>query len=156
MTRKAPRARDEPRREPPDPEALLARAAEVRARAYAPYSRFRVGAALLGDDGAVHVGCNVENASFGGTICAERMALGALIAAGAKRVEAIAVVGGAREPAAPCGLCRQMLRELVRDGSVVVWMRDTKGRTRSATMDELLPFAFGPDSLARSKASSRR
>lgn len=130
-----------------DPDELLARAAAVRLHAYAPYSRFRVGAALLGDDGRVHVGCNVENASFGATICAERMALGALVAAGAKRVDAIAIVGGVREPAAPCGACRQMLRELVRNGRVVVWMRSPKGRRRAATMDELLPLAFGPESL---------
>lgn len=90
---------------------LVAAARAVRENAYAPASRFRVGAAVLAADGRTFVGCNVENASYGLTICAERAAVCAAVAAGVRRLEAVAVVTGLEDPARPCGACRQVLAE---------------------------------------------
>ena len=126
-----------------DPLVSAARAAQ--ARAYAPYSNFRVGAALESESGDVYVGCNVENASYGLTICAERAAVCAAVAAGAQRFRRVVVVSDADPPAAPCGACRQVLAEFGRDLRV-----DAVGpkRTASWTMAELLPAAFGREQLA--------
>ncbi|MFT4511440.1 MAG: cytidine deaminase [Planctomycetota bacterium] len=99
---------------------LVAKAREVRTNAYAPASKFLVGAALLTTDGQVFVGCNVENASYGLTICAERSAICAAIAAGAREVQAVAVVTDLAEPARPCGACRQVLAEFGPDMEVVL------------------------------------
>ena len=126
-------------------DALVEAARAVQQRAYAPYSRFRVGCALEADDGRVFVGCNVENASYGLTICAERAAVCAAVAAGARQLRRAVVVSDAEPPAAPCGACRQVLSEFGRDlrvdgvgpGGTVTW-----------TMGELLPSAFGPEQLA--------
>jgi cytidine deaminase len=95
--------------------ALVEAAARARDRAYAPYSLYRVGAAALAPDGAIFAGCNVENASYGLALCAERSAVAQLIAAGATRIAAIAVVTAGPEPARPCGLCRQTLCEFADD-----------------------------------------
>ncbi|HEY6478364.1 MAG TPA: cytidine deaminase, partial [Polyangia bacterium] len=92
--------------------ALVMAARAVRGRAHAPYSKFLVGAAVRDERGRIHVGCNVENASYGLTVCAERNAVAAAVAAGARRVRAVAVVSGSRPPASPCGACRQVLAEL--------------------------------------------
>ena len=126
-----------------DPLVTAARAAQTRA--YAPYSNFRVGAALEGENGAVYVGCNVENASYGLTICAERAAVCAAVAAGAQRFRRAVVVSDTDPPAAPCGACRQVLSEFGRDFRV-----DAVGPQGSAswTMAELLPAAFGRDQLS--------
>ncbi|HEY7503077.1 MAG TPA: cytidine deaminase [Gemmatimonadales bacterium] len=126
-----------------DPLVSAARAAQ--ARAYAPYSNFRVGAALESESGEVYVGCNVENASYGLTICAERAAVCTAVAAGARRFRRVVVVSDADPPAAPCGACRQVLSEFGRDFRV-----DAVGPKRSVswTMAELLPAAFGRDQLA--------
>jgi cytidine deaminase len=125
-----------------DPLVAAARAAQ--ARAYAPYSNFRFGAALESDTGDVYVGCNVENASYGLTICAERAAVCAAVAAGARRFRRAVVVSDADPPAAPCGACRQVLSEFGSDGRI-----DAVGpkRTASWTMAELLPAAFSRDQL---------
>jgi cytidine deaminase len=124
---------------------LVKAAREVQARAYAPYSNFRVGAALESESGEVYVGCNVENASYGLTICAERAAVCAAVAAGAQRIRRAVVVSDADPPAAPCGACRQVLSEFGGDFRV-----DAVGprRTASWTMAELLPAAFGRDQLS--------
>jgi cytidine deaminase len=91
---------------------LLEAAREVRRRAHAPYSAFAVGAAVRDERGRIHVGCNVENASYGLTVCAERNAVAAAVAGGARHIRAAAVVSAARPPASPCGACRQVLAEL--------------------------------------------
>ena len=104
----------------PDLEELLSLARNVRQRAYAPYSKFLVGAALRSEDGAVFVGCNVENASYGATICAERAALLAMVAAGQLRVVALAVFTDADSLAMPCGLCRQVISEFARDAQLLL------------------------------------
>jgi len=122
-------------------EHLLAAALEARTRAYAPYSGFRVGAALETADGQVFTGCNVENASYGGTICAERTALVAAVAAGHRRFSAMAVASDADEPVSPCGLCRQMLAEFV-DDAFPVHSVSAGGVRASWPLGELLPHAF--------------
>lgn len=99
--------------------ALVETATRARERAYAPYSDYRVGAAVLGPDGAVFAGCNVENASYGLALCAERSAVAHLIAAGHRRLTAIAVVTAGPEPGRPCGLCRQTLSEFADDDLLI-------------------------------------
>ena len=99
---------------------LVARARAVRERAYAPYSRFLVGAALRAEDGQIFVGCNVENASYGATICAERSAILAMIAAGQRTISAIAVFTDADTLAMPCGLCRQVISEFQQGARLLV------------------------------------
>ena len=118
-------------------------ASDARKNAYAPYSGFSVGAALLSDDGRIFVGCNVENAAYSPTLCAERVALGAAIAAGARSFVAIAVVGGKGDALAdtpPCGVCRQSLSEFT-DGSMTVLFYEGDARTE-CTLAELLPYSF--------------
>ena len=123
---------------------LVRRAREVMQNAYAPYSHFRVGAAIEADDGSIHVGCNVENASYGLTICAERMAVGAAVAAGRQRLARLAVATAVEPPATPCGACRQLLAEFGLDLEIV-----TVGPTseRHWTLRDLLPEAFTRESL---------
>jgi cytidine deaminase len=136
---------------PMDPEgarALLARALEARGRAYAPYSRFPVGAALLADDGRVFTGCNVENASYGLTICAERVAVGKAVSAAVRRFRAVAVVGPDDDaPCAPCGACRQVLLEFGVGTAVVTPDPAAPDGVRIDTVGGLLPDAFGPGNL---------
>jgi cytidine deaminase len=125
---------------------LVARAAEARERAYAPYSQFPVGAALLGRSGQVYLGCNVENAAYPLATCAERTALTRAVAEGERDFEAIAVVTATG--ATPCGACRQILREFAgRQGDLRVLVADTEGHVREFTIAELLPAGFTPDQL---------
>ncbi|TAK24737.1 MAG: cytidine deaminase [Chloroflexota bacterium] len=126
--------------------ALIEAATRARERAYAPYSRFAVGAALLADGGSIHTGANVENASYGLTICAERAAVVSAIARGARRFVALTVVTDAPTPTPPCGACRQVLREFAPNLDVLC--ANTSGRQLHRALAELLPDAFGPDSLA--------
>ncbi len=121
---------------------LIDAAAAARQQAYAPYSQFAVGAALLGGDGIIYTGCNVENASFGLTCCAERTALYKAITNGTHRFLALAVVGGTvgdgiNTPCPPCGICRQALAEFCEDDMPIVL-----GNGEVLTLDELLPHAF--------------
>jgi cytidine deaminase len=127
-----------------DWDALFQDASAVRERAYAPYSRFRVGAALLFEDGTVFKGCNVENASYGLSLCAERNAIGQAKALGAGRILAVAVVADSKIPCPPCGMCRQVISEFA-PGDVPVRTRNLQGEERQYTVRELLPDAFGPD-----------
>ena len=130
----------------PDFEALFAAAAAIQPRAYAPYSRFKVGAALLADDGAVHAGCNVENAAYPQSQCAEATAIGLLVMACGTRIVAAAVVGVADAPVTPCGGCRQRLREFA-DDECPIWVADLHLVLARHTLGALLPHSFGPDHL---------
>lgn len=119
---------------------LIAAATKARNNAYAPYSGFKVGAAVLGIDGVIYTGCNVENASYGLTVCAERIAVFKAVCAGIASFQAIAIVTGGDEPAAPCGACRQVLAEFSPEMKVIA--ANTRGKMRIATVRELLPHAF--------------
>jgi cytidine deaminase len=120
---------------------LIAAATTARLRAHAPYSRFHVGAAVLDDRGRIHVGCNVENASYGLTICAERNAIAAAVVAGARRIRAVAVVTGTRPPATPCGACRQVLVEFGAADTLVV-LATPRGPSVDRSLGMLLPESF--------------
>jgi cytidine deaminase len=123
---------------------LVAAARAVQAQAYAPYSRYRVGAAIETEDGTIYVGCNVENASYGLTNCAERVAVGAAVSAGARRFRRVVVVTDSDPPAPPCGACRQVLLEFGPD--LVV---ESVGPRRSMrwVLGDLLPASFGSEML---------
>ena len=123
------------------PATLIAAATRAWHNAYAPYSGFRVGAALLATDGHVYAGANVENASYGLTRCAEQSAVQAMASAGARSFEALVVVSDSDPPAAPCGACRQVLVEFV--SQAPVWLVSLDGRSvRRTSVTELLPGAF--------------
>ena len=126
---------------------LLEAARAVQQRAHAPYSRFLVGAAVLDDQDRVHAGCNVENAAFPLGICAEAAAIGTMVAAGAKRVRAMLVLGQGRDLVPPCGGCRQRLREFA-DPDTPILVADRDGVRARFTLGELLPHSFGPENLA--------
>jgi cytidine deaminase len=125
------------------PFALVERSLAARQRAYAPYSGYAVGAALLCIDGTVVEGCNVENASFGATICAERVALTAAVAQGQRSISAIAIA--TRDGGMPCGICRQVMAEL--GPEMTVYVTDQEGIYRTFTMDDILPHRFYASSL---------
>jgi cytidine deaminase len=151
-------------------DALVAAAVDVRLRAHAPYSRYRVGAAILTRDGRTFAGCNVENASYGATICAERNAIARMVAEGARDPVACVVVTQGEAPGSPCGMCRQVLAEFARDLRIVlVGVEDTLEQanvanaprategpqpasvivaTRETTLDALLPDAFRLNPIA--------
>ena len=120
--------------------SLVAAAARARRHASAPYSKFRVGAALLAEDGRLFSGCNVESASYGLTVCAERTAVFKALSEGARVFRAVAVVTDAEEPTAPCGACRQVLWDQCRDIDVV--MQTTGGRRVESRLAALLPYPF--------------
>ena len=126
---------------------LRERALGAMARAYAPYSGFRVGAALLAADGSITEGCNVENASFPAGICAERGAVAAAVARGNRDFESIIIATEADEPTPPCGICRQVLEEF--SPQLLVVSVTTGGREARWSLEELLPRAFTPKSLDR-------
>lgn len=124
-------------------ESLIRAACEMREVAYAPYSDYSVGAALLADDGRIYTGTNVENASYGLSMCAERIAVYKMISEGVRRILAIAICtdnGGS-----PCGACRQVLSEFA--GDIPVWLSDKRGNVRQTTLYALLPDHFGPEHL---------
>lgn len=134
-------------------EELVALAFEARGRAHAPYSHFLVGAALLCGSGRVYLGCNVENASYGAGICAERTAAVKAVSEGETDFCAVAVVGFARDAAPesaglayPCGICRQFLREFAVPG-MPVYVARTPADIESTTLEVLLPHSFGPEDL---------
>ncbi len=120
---------------------LLLAAKKARKKAYAPYSNFHVGSAVLGGNGRIYSGCNVENASFGLTSCAERNAVFAMIAAGEKRIREVLVIGESDEFLPPCGACRQVIAEFA-SPSAMVHMCNKKGACLSTSVGELVPFIF--------------
>lgn len=130
--------------EPAAWDALKRAALEARANAYAPYSGFTVGAAIQTKSGSIFTGCNVENASYGATICAERAAMAAAVAAGEREFVAIAIASGAKRPTPPCGICRQCLAELAPSLSIRSY---TDGAEAEFELSSLLPDAFGADQL---------
>ncbi len=122
---------------------LVQAALDVRQRAYAPYSNYQVGAALLTKDGAIYTGCNVENASYGLTVCAERNAVFKMVADGVQRFEAIAIATD--NAGSPCGACRQVMVEFADD--IPVYLTDKDGNVTETTLHALLPMHFGPEHL---------
>jgi cytidine deaminase len=130
-------------------EALEEAALEVQARAYCPYSEYPVGAAILGKSGRIYAGCNVENAAYGHSICAERSAIVQMVASGEREPIAVLVVTGGPKPGTPCGACRQMLAEFARDLPIRLMVNGSPEVTRTTSLDELLPDAFRPDSLGK-------
>jgi cytidine deaminase len=124
-----------------DLDRLVNAAARIREQAYAPYSRFKVGAAVLSKTGHVYSGCNVENSSYGLSLCAERSAIAAAVAAGDGRIVAAAVVTGAEVPAPPCGMCLQTLSEFGGANAQVVLMT-LRGQRQQYGLGQLMPHAF--------------
>ncbi len=127
-------------------EHMLDLAYEAMERAYTPYSHFNVGACLKGESGRYYLGCNIENASYTPTNCAERTAVFKAVSEGERNFSAIAIVCSGKNPAAPCGVCRQVLREFCRDDMPVVFA-DNKRNYIESTLGELLPHSFGPEDL---------
>lgn len=132
-------------------DALFTAAKVAQARAYAPYSGFKVGAAVRGESGAVYAGCNVENAAYPVGTCAEVGAIAALVAAGERRIAEVLVLGDGEGLVTPCGGCRQRIRELACPGTPV-HVAGPEGVRRSFTLDALLPSSFGPENLERQRA----
>lgn len=133
-----------------DKHELVRLAFEARQSSYAPYSGFRVGAAVLAGSGRAYRGCNVENASYGASICAERAAVLRAVCEGERTLEAVAVVGFAADTRAvysfPCGICRQFLREFAAPG-MKIYVARTPDDIHESVLEEMLPHSFGPESL---------
>ena len=127
-------------------EQLIELAKEGREKAYVPYSKFKVGAALLTTDGKVFKGCNIENASFGLTNCAERTAMFKAVSEGERDFAAIAIVADTEGPCSPCGACRQVISEFCAP-NMPVYLTNMKGDVQETTVKELLPGAFSPEDL---------
>lgn len=125
-------------------EKLYEEAMKTRENAYAPYSNFKVGACLLSNDGEIFSGCNVENASYGLSICAERNAIFSAVAKGKREFKAMLIVAQGEAPVKPCGACRQVMAEF---GDFDVYLANTKGKIEKTKVSELLPNAFGPKNL---------
>ncbi|WP_160034130.1 cytidine deaminase [Paenibacillus sp. An7] len=133
-----------------DKQSLMKEAIEARKKAYIPYSQFGVGAALVGEDGRIYHGCNIENAAYGPSNCAERTAVFSAIASGhaPRKFKAIAIVGDTEGPISPCGICRQVMFEMC-ESDMPVFLGNLKGDIMETTVSELLPGAFGPQDLAK-------
>lgn len=127
-------------------EELIQEATKMRERAYTPYSKFPVGAALLTKDGTLYTGCNIENAAYPVTCCAERVAIFNAISDGHSSFSQIAVVADTQRPVPPCGSCRQVMSEFF-DQEVMIHTSNLSGETKSLSMDELLPFSFASSDL---------
>ncbi len=128
---------------------LIAKAREAKEFSYSPYSGFRVGAALLGKNGKVYQGCNIENAAYTPTNCAERTAVFNAVSQGVREFEAIAVVGDGEDCLAPCGVCRQVLMEFVNPSEFYVLMAGSGEQYKKMTLEELFPEAFSPANLEK-------
>lgn len=135
-------------------EELIRLAYEGKERSYAPYSGFQVGAALLAENGTVYLGCNIENAAYSVTNCAERTAFFQAVSEGVTEFQAIAIVGGLKgsksgELCAPCGVCRQVMMEFCDPKEFQIILEDGKGGCFAKTLEEILPLGFGPASLGK-------
>lgn len=146
MKRKQQSAKKSPKKLQSDSAKLHQLAVEARQKAYAPYSKFKVGAAIVTDDGLVFTGSNVENASFGATVCAERNAIFKAVNAGHRKVSQILVVTDAKKAASPCALCLQIMAEFC-EPSAVIMVANTEEILFEKTFKELLPIPFGPKDL---------
>jgi cytidine deaminase len=125
---------------------LIKKALEVKKRAYVPYSNFRVGAALLTEDGEIYTGCNIEISSYSPTLCAERTAIFKAVSEGHRKIKAIAVVGDSHFTY-PCGVCRQVIREFGKDATIIV--ANSEDDYRIYKLEDLLPHSFGPEDLQK-------
>lgn len=130
-----------------DYKEIVEKALEAREKAYCPYSNFKVGAAVLFEDGNIYTGCNIENASFGGTNCAERTAIFKGVYEGNREIKAIAVVGDTNAYTYPCGICRQVIAEFVSDTSIPVIIIKNANDYLVKTFDEILPGIFSKKDL---------
>ena len=128
-------------------QALIDRAKEAMTYAYAPYSKFKVGAAILTDGGKVYTGCNIENASYGATNCAERTAIFKAVSEGETTIKKIAIVSSSGEATYPCGICRQVISEFMRDGEFL--FETLKGGIEVVPMNAIFPYSFTQDNLLR-------
>ena len=126
---------------------MLARARAAQARAYAPYSKFRVGACLRTASGALYAGCNVENAAYPQGQCAEASAIGSMVGGGESRIVEMVVIGDGEALCMPCGGCRQRLNEFA-DAATPIHVCGPQGVRKTVTLGEILPYAFGPENLA--------
>lgn len=127
---------------------LIKKALESQKKAYVPYSKFRVGAALITDNDTLFTGCNIEIASYSPTICAERTAIFKAISEGHRKIKKIAIVGDSNSTF-PCGVCRQVIREFGHDAKIII--ANSEEDYREFTLDELLPHSFGPEDLESAK-----
>ncbi len=134
-------------------EALLKKAKEMLAFSYTPYSHFNVGAALLSKSGKIFGGCNIENAAYGPSNCAERTAFFNAVSSGEKSFEAIAVVGGPdgqiKDFCPPCGVCRQVMMEFCKPKEFLILLQNDQGQIKEFTLEEILPLGFGPADLEK-------
>jgi cytidine deaminase len=126
---------------------LIQIATQARKHAHAPYSHFPVGAAVLDEHGNIHHGCNVENAAYPSGSCAEEQAIGSMVASGGKQIKAIVITGISDAPITPCGACRQRIREFADSDTEIYICHVEEGVKKVFTIDELLPYSFGPDNL---------
>lgn len=130
---------------------LLKKAKEMLSFSYTPYSNFKVGAALLGKSGKIYGGCNIENAAYGPSNCAERTAFFNAVSSGERQFDAIAIVGGPdgviKDFCPPCGVCRQVMMEFCKPKEFVILLQNANGETKEFTLEELLPLGFGAEDL---------
>ena len=135
-----------------DSTTLSLKAIKARENAYAPYSNFFVGAALLSSSGKIHLGCNIENAGYTPSICAERTAFSKAVSEGERQFNAIAIAGWHKDasnpaPAFPCGVCRQVMQEFCKPDFKIIVVNGKNGEHTEHTLEELLPHGFGPENL---------
>ena len=125
---------------------LIQKAKKAKEQAYAPYSGFHVGAALLCKDGTIFTGCNIENSAYGPTNCAERTAIFKAVSEGFREFEAIAIISDSKQPTAPCGVCRQVMREFCKPDFKIILVKSEE-EWKIYTLSQLLPEGFGPENL---------
>lgn len=130
---------------------LIEKAMEAKEKAYVPYSNFHVGAAVETEDGSIYTGCNIENASYTPTVCAERTAIFKAVSEGGRKIKKIAIVGDSNMTY-PCGVCRQVIREFGKDADIII--ANSKDEYEVYTLEDLLPHSFGPEDLKQSEKDS--